>query len=96
MNLDATLFRRLTRALELSCEGQRLYDGLHAGLGRIEQALAGFRSTGHARALTLTVSSSCATRWLLPLVGIVVEDATRGGGRVQQREVKVDSLHQRA
>jgi LysR family glycine cleavage system transcriptional activator len=65
-NLGATLFRRLTRALELSCEGQRLYDGLHAGFGRIEAALAGFRSTGHARALTLTVSSSLATQWLLP------------------------------
>jgi LysR family transcriptional regulator, glycine cleavage system transcriptional activator len=65
-NLGATLFRRLTRALELSREGQRLYDGLHAGFGRIEAALAGFRSTGRSRALTLTVSSSLATRWLLP------------------------------
>lgn len=65
-NLGATLFRRLTRALELSSEGQRLYEGLHAGFGRIEAALASFRSNGHARALTLTVSSSLATRWLLP------------------------------
>lgn len=65
-SLGATLFRRLTRALELSSEGQRLYDGLHAGFGRIEAALASFRSTDHARALTLTVSLSFATRWLLP------------------------------
>jgi LysR family glycine cleavage system transcriptional activator len=65
-SLGSTLFRRLTRALELSSEGQRLYDGLHAGFGRVEAALASFRSTGHARALTLTVSPSLATRWLLP------------------------------
>lgn len=65
-NLGAPLFRRLTRALELSSEGQRLYEGLHAGFGRIEAALACFRSTGRARSLTVTVSSSLATRWLLP------------------------------
>lgn len=65
-NLGAPLFRRLTRALELSSEGQRLFEGLHAGFGRIEAALASFRSTGRARSLTVTVSSSLATRWLLP------------------------------
>lgn len=70
-NLGATLFRRLTRALELSREGQRLYDGVHAGFGRIEAALAGFRSRGRSRALTLTVSSSLATRWLLPRLSVL-------------------------
>ena len=66
--LGATLFRRLTRALELSSQGQRLYEGLQAGLGRIEAALASFRSSGQARPLTLTLSSSLATRWFLPRV----------------------------
>lgn len=75
-NLGATLFRRLTRALELSSEGQRLYDGVHAGFGRIEAALASFRSTGRARALTLTVSSSLATRWLLPRLSTLAQPQT--------------------
>jgi LysR family glycine cleavage system transcriptional activator len=63
--LGAALFRRLTRALELSSAGERLYVGLHAGLARIESALAGFQSKGTTRVLTLTVSSSLATRWLM-------------------------------
>ena len=63
--LGTKLFRRLTRALELSPDGERLYEGLHVGLARVEVALRGFRSSRDARALTLTVSSSLATRWLM-------------------------------
>jgi LysR family glycine cleavage system transcriptional activator len=64
-SLGAVLFRRLTRALELSSEGERLYVGLHAGLGRIATALAGFRSNTGSGALALTVSASLATCWLM-------------------------------
>jgi LysR family glycine cleavage system transcriptional activator len=63
--LGTKLFRRLTRALELSPDGERLYEGLHVGLARVEAALTGFRSSRDTRALTLTVSSSLATRWLM-------------------------------
>ena len=63
--LGTKLFRRLTRALELSPDGERLYEGLHVGLARVEAALTGFRSSRDTLALTLTVSSSLATRWLM-------------------------------
>src|SRR5579863_7270988 len=67
--LGTVLFRRLTRALELSSAGQRLYDGLHAGLGRIEAALTDFRTPHRSSALTLTVSASLATCWLMKRLG---------------------------
>jgi LysR family glycine cleavage system transcriptional activator len=67
--LRTVLFRRLTRALELSSEGKRLYDGLHAGLGRIEAALADFRTPHRSSALTLTVSASLAICWLMKRLG---------------------------
>jgi LysR family glycine cleavage system transcriptional activator len=72
--LGAALFRRLTRALELSAEGKRLYVGLQAGLARIEAALEGFHSRGGGgRPLTLTVSTSLATRWLMQRASALAE-----------------------
>jgi LysR family transcriptional regulator, glycine cleavage system transcriptional activator len=68
-NLGAPLFRRLTRALELTPNGQQLHIGLQEAFARIAAGLAGFRSKGTARPLRLTVSSSVATRWLLPRLG---------------------------
>ncbi len=63
--LGTVLFRRLTRALQLSPHGERLYAGVHAGLGRIASTLSGFRSETSSGALALTVSPSLATRWLM-------------------------------
>ena len=63
--LNTALFRRLPRALELSSPGKRLYSDLHAALGRIEAALADFRTRDRAGAVTLTVSPSVASRWLM-------------------------------
>jgi LysR family glycine cleavage system transcriptional activator len=67
--LGAPLFRRLTRALELTPNGQQLHLALQEAFARIEAGLAGFRSAGTARPLRLTVSSSVAARWLLPRLG---------------------------
>jgi LysR family transcriptional regulator, glycine cleavage system transcriptional activator len=67
--LGAPLFRRLTRALELTSDGQRLYIALQEGFAHIAAGLAGFRSARVARPLRLTVSSSVAARWLLPRLG---------------------------
>jgi LysR family glycine cleavage system transcriptional activator len=66
--LGTLLFRRSTRALDLSPEGERLYSGLHAGLGYIEAALADLRTRNRLGTLTLTVSASLATRWLIKRV----------------------------
>jgi LysR family glycine cleavage system transcriptional activator len=71
-NLGAPLFRRLTRALELTSDGQRLHIALQEAFARMAAGLAGFRSRGTAHPLRLTVSSSLGTRWLLPrLRGLV-------------------------
>src|SRR5882724_8594077 len=67
--LGAPLFRRLTRALELTSDGQRLHIALQDGFARIADGLAGFRSGKVTRPLRLTVSSSVAARWLLPRLG---------------------------
>jgi LysR family glycine cleavage system transcriptional activator len=68
-NLGAPLFRRLTRALELTADGQQLHIALQDGFARIAVGLGGFRSGRTTRPVRLTVSSSVATRWLLPRLG---------------------------
>jgi LysR family glycine cleavage system transcriptional activator len=68
-NLGTPLFRRLTRALELTSDGARLHLDLQEAFARIAAGLARFRSLKSARPLTLTVSASVATRWLIPRLG---------------------------
>jgi LysR family transcriptional regulator, glycine cleavage system transcriptional activator len=68
-DLGAPLFRRLTRALELTTGGQQLHTALQEAFARIAAGLAGFRPGRTAWPLRLTVSSSVATRWLLPRLG---------------------------
>lgn len=71
--LGAALFTRLTRALELSPQGQHLHEGLRAGFARIETALGGFRSADRAHVMTLTASPSVVTRWLMPRLNALAQ-----------------------
>src|SRR5215469_7454612 len=65
-DLKVQLFRRLTRRLELTAEGERLALGVREGLERIVNAIADIDSQAKGRALTVSVLPSFAARWLMP------------------------------
>jgi len=66
LDLRVPLFRRLTRSLELTPWGERLFRGIRPGLDRIAHALAEFDQQSETGALTVSVLPSFARLWLLP------------------------------
>lgn len=64
--LGVTLFRRLTRALELTAEAQSMLPRLREGLEAIAAAVEGVRSGVDATAITLMAPPAFTSRWLVP------------------------------
>jgi LysR family glycine cleavage system transcriptional activator len=64
--LGMPLFTRLTRRLELTRAGQSLAQRVGRAVGDIARAVADLDETTDERRLTVTVSSSVASRWLVP------------------------------
>jgi LysR family glycine cleavage system transcriptional activator len=64
--LGATLFHRLTRRLELTAEGERLAQGVRAGLERIVRAVSDLDRRSDAGPLTVSMLPSFASRYLIP------------------------------
>jgi LysR family glycine cleavage system transcriptional activator len=64
--LGATLFRRLTRAVELTATGRLLLPGLGAGFEALARAVEAVRDHQNAGTLTVNVPPSFATQWLMP------------------------------
>jgi LysR family glycine cleavage system transcriptional activator len=65
-SLGIPLFRRLTRALELTPEGQVLLPKVQEGLRNLAEAVERVRSRGEARTLTVMAPPNFAARWLVP------------------------------
>jgi DNA-binding transcriptional LysR family regulator len=63
--LNVTLFRRLTRAVALTPEGQRLLAAVQSGLRRIEEGIDAISTAAGTAPVRLAVSSSVASRWLM-------------------------------
>ena len=64
--LGVALFRRLTRAIELTEVGRSFLPKLREGFDAIAQAVERVRAHGRADALTVNVPPSFATKWLMP------------------------------
>ena len=64
--LSRTLFRRLTRALELTPEGQAMLPKISEGLACFVVAVERTRSQFSSGRLVITAPPSLATRWLIP------------------------------
>src|SRR5260221_8974853 len=64
--LGATLFRRLTRRLELTADGERLAQGVRAGLERIVRAVSDLDRRADAGPLTVSMLPAFASRHLTP------------------------------
>jgi LysR family glycine cleavage system transcriptional activator len=65
-SLGMPLFRRLTRALELTPEGHSLLPKVQEGLRSLAEAVERVRVRGEARTLTVMAPPNFAARWLVP------------------------------
>ena len=65
-SLGIPLFRRLTRALELTPEGQVLLPKVQEGLRSLAEAVERVRTRSEAATLTVMAPPNFATRWLVP------------------------------
>lgn len=64
--LGLRLFRRDPRGLLLTEAGQRALPGIGSGFDEIAAAIAGLRAAESEQPLTVSVTPSLATRWLVP------------------------------
>ena len=64
--LGVALFRRLTRALELTAEAQAMLPKVRGGLESLVEAVERVRERGVQRALTVMAPANFASRWLIP------------------------------
>lgn len=65
-SLGMPLFRRLTRKLELTPEGQALMPKVQEGLRSLAEAVGRVRNLSEARTLTVLAPPNFVARWLLP------------------------------
>ena len=68
-HLGVTLFRRLTRALELTPEAQSLLPKVREGLDNLLEAVERLRGREAAQSLTVVAPPNFASRWLVPRLG---------------------------
>jgi LysR family glycine cleavage system transcriptional activator len=64
-HLQVRLFRRLTRRIELTAEGRLLLPGLSEGFDRLAEAVASVEQRGEERCLTVSVTPSFGSKWLV-------------------------------
>jgi LysR family glycine cleavage system transcriptional activator len=65
-HLGVALFRRLTRALELTPEAQAMLPKVREGLASLQEAVERVRAREESAALTVMAPPGFATRWLVP------------------------------
>ncbi len=68
-HLGVSLFRRLTRALELTAHAQAMLPKVREGLESLTVAVERGRSHDHAGTLTVIAPPNFAARWLVPRLG---------------------------
>lgn len=64
--LGLRLFRRLHRAIEVTAEGQRLFDAVTRGLEELSLCLAALGAAAKAPQITVSASVAFAWYWLMP------------------------------
>ena len=67
--LGFKLFRRLTRRLELTQDGRRLYETVRRSLRDIDDTVVELRGDAAQGPVTISVGSSFAANWLMPRLG---------------------------
>jgi len=74
-SLGLTLFRRLTREVELTQEGRQLLPHISKAFSAMEEGIAQLTHDPEPNRLTITALPSFAARWLVPRLGLFQEIA---------------------
>lgn len=67
--LGVTLFRRLHRGIELTREGQQLYEGISSAFQSISNAARRVSRRDHRNVLSIQSYTTFSQRWLIPRLG---------------------------
>ena len=89
-SLQVTLFKRLARGVQLTPEGIVLLQGLHEGLGLIENAVEEARRHGRGGTLSVTTDFGFAAFWLVPRLPSLREAAPELDVRVVTSQTELD------
>ena len=91
-HLGVALFKRLTRALELTTEAHAMLPKVREGLDALHAAVARVKDRGDVRSLTVVAPPNFATRWLMPRLSRFTEAHPELELHVASRQAMVDTM----
>ena len=91
-HLGVVLFRRLTRALELTQEAYAMLPKVREGLDALHAAVARVKDREDVRSLTVVAPPNFASRWLLPRLSKFTEAHPELELHVAARQAMVDTM----
>jgi LysR family glycine cleavage system transcriptional activator len=91
-HLGVVLFRRLTRALELTTEAYAMLPKVREGLDALHVAVARVKAREDVRSLTVVAPPNFATRWLMPRLSRFTEAHPELELHVASRQAMVDTM----
>ncbi len=86
--LGVVLFKRTARALQLTPEASRALPALREGFLRFEDAVKSMQAAQNSNVLTISVTASFASKWLVPRL----DNFMRGKPDMQVRVLTTDKL----
>jgi len=92
-HLGVTLFRRTTRKLVLTDQGQRAAEHLRDGFDRLARGVELLRTGNGGGSLTVSVTTAFASRWLVPRLGRFVRRSPDLDLRLRAGSQPVDFDH---
>ncbi|MEM7318492.1 MAG: LysR substrate-binding domain-containing protein [Pseudomonadota bacterium] len=69
LHLGVTLFHRRPNGVELTKAGERLYQSTRGAFSVLQLGVAEVRRLHHRQSITVSLSTSLALKWLVPLLG---------------------------
>jgi LysR family transcriptional regulator, glycine cleavage system transcriptional activator len=91
-HLGVALFRRLTRALELTTEAQAMLPKVREGLDALHAAVGRVKDREDVCSLTVVAPPNFATRWLMPRLSRFTAEHPEIELHVASRQAMVDTL----
>lgn len=88
--LRVSLFRRLTRALELTADGHAMLPKVREGLDALQAAVERVRSREEMSALTVVAPPNFAARWLVPRLSRFTKSNPHVEMHIASRQAMVD------
>ncbi len=69
LHLGVTLFHRRPNGVELTKAGERLYQSTRGAFSTLQLGVAEVKRLHHRQSITVSLSTSLALKWLVPLLG---------------------------